>query len=291
MGGRRWAAILAIGMSLMAGAVLTQPATSADGWLKPHCQNGSAALGKRPGIVRFSVSCHRGKGLFFRFVISRGDRAGKHVTISAFSRRPQLSGPGAVASHGFCQRLRQELACRGRGRGKVRLQGWIKVPTIRQCRSRILLVQVVPSALQSESGTLQRCFEGGLTVQRHPARLLRSHPGRIAAAIRLPTPTPSSFQFDGDPLPEWHRQMPSDLAPSLGDPVGGSLVAGLHLDWLRKDPGAFAGADLASGDHLREVLRSRMVLALGSHRRSILARDACSQSDLRCRLRSRRAGG
>lgn len=37
----------------------------------------------------------------------------------------------------------------------------------------------------------------------------------------------------------------------------------------------------------RAVLRSRMVLALGSHGRCILARDAYSQGDLRCRLRFR----
>jgi len=146
MNGGPRAAILAVGLSLLVSATIAQPATSAEGWLKPHCQRGSAVLGKQPGLIRFSVACHRGKGLFFRFVISRGDRAGKHVTISAFSRRPRLGGTGAVASHGFCQRLRQELACRGRGRGKVRLQGWIEVPTVRQCRSRILLVQVVPSA-------------------------------------------------------------------------------------------------------------------------------------------------
>lgn len=143
--GRR-AAMLAIGLSVLASAFLAQPATSADEWLKPHCQSGSAALGNRPGVIRFSASCHRGKGLLFQFVISRGDRAGKHVTITSFSRHPRLSGRGAVASHGFCQRLRQELACRGRAKGKVRLQGWIEVPPIRRCWSRILLVQVVPSA-------------------------------------------------------------------------------------------------------------------------------------------------
>lgn len=146
MSGERRAAMMVIGLTFLASAIFAQPASSADEWLKPHCQSGSAALGNRPGVIRFSVSCRRGKGLSFRFAISRGDRAGKHVTISAFSPRPRLSGPGAVASHGFCQRLRQELACRGRGRGKVRLHGWIEVPPIRQCRSRILLVQVVPSA-------------------------------------------------------------------------------------------------------------------------------------------------
>jgi hypothetical protein len=142
----RGAAILAIGFSLLASAVLAQPATSAEGWLKPHCQSGSAALGNRPGLIGFSVSCHRGKGRFFRFVVARGDRLGNHVTISEFLIRPRLSGPGAAASHGFCQRLRQEIACRGRGEGKVQLQGWIEVPPVNQCKSNVYLVQVVPRA-------------------------------------------------------------------------------------------------------------------------------------------------
>lgn len=59
-------------------------------------------------MIGFSVSCHRGKGGFFRFVVARGDRFGKHVTI--------------------------------------RLQGWIEVPPVNQCKSNIYLVQVVPRA-------------------------------------------------------------------------------------------------------------------------------------------------
>ena len=142
----RRVAILAIGLSFLVSAAIAQPASSAEGWLKPHCQSGSAALGKRPGVIGFSVSCHRGKGRFFRFVVARGDRLGKHVTISAFSIRPRLSGEGAAASRGFCQRLRQEIACRGRGEGKVKLRGWIKVPPVNQCKSNVHLVQVVPNA-------------------------------------------------------------------------------------------------------------------------------------------------
>jgi hypothetical protein len=143
---RRRVAIGVTGLVLCAAMGLVQAATATEGWLKPHCQRGSAALGNRPGLIAFSVSCRRGKGRFFRFIATRADRLGKHVTISSFSSRPRLSGPGAVARNGFCQRLRQEIACRGRGRGKVRLRGWIRVPPIRQCRSQIRLVQVVPSA-------------------------------------------------------------------------------------------------------------------------------------------------
>jgi hypothetical protein len=121
------------------------PAVAAKRWLKPHCQSGSATLGKRAGIVKFKVSCRRGKGRFFRFVVARGDGRGRHVSISGFSVRPRMGGPGAVAAHGFCRRLRQEIACRGRGRGRVTLRGWIRVPPINLCRSQVRLVQVVPS--------------------------------------------------------------------------------------------------------------------------------------------------
>jgi hypothetical protein len=144
-------AILTIGVIVFFSAPLAQPAISAEGWLKPHCQTGSAALGKRPGVIGFSVSCHRGKGRLFRFVVARGDRLGKHVTISAFLIRPRLRGPGAAASHGICQRLRQEIACRGRGEGNVRLQGWIEVPPVNQCKSNIYLVQVVPRACDTNA--------------------------------------------------------------------------------------------------------------------------------------------
>lgn len=105
----RSVAILLVGLTFCGFVGLAGAGTASDGWPKPHCQNGSAALGKKPGLITFSVSCHRGKGRFFRFVVARGDRRGKHVTISSFSPRPRLSGPGAVARHGFCQRLRQEF--------------------------------------------------------------------------------------------------------------------------------------------------------------------------------------
>lgn len=61
-----------------------------------------------------------------------------------------MSGPGAAASRGFCQRLRQEIARRGRGEGKVRLTGWIEVPPVNQCGSNVYLVQVVPRACDTD---------------------------------------------------------------------------------------------------------------------------------------------
>lgn len=142
----RLAPIVALSIAVAACGSRHLTAQAADGGLKPHCDGGSAALGTGTGVITFRVDCRRGKGRFFRFVISRGDTEGRHVTISGFEVRPRIAGPGMVSRRGYCQRRRQSVACRGRANGRVTLRGSIRVPRVNLCRSRIRLTQVVPRA-------------------------------------------------------------------------------------------------------------------------------------------------
>lgn len=125
-----------------------------EGYFRPVCKTGTAELGERPGRIVFSVRCVRRHGHKFRFVVSRGDRRGEHVTISSFSAKPVTRGSGAVYKRGRCQRLRQAIACMGYGGGRVTLRGWLAVPVVRQCRSKITMTQGVQSHCNPNKGDI-----------------------------------------------------------------------------------------------------------------------------------------
>jgi hypothetical protein len=145
-----------VGLAALCGAVPT-PAGSAsppEGYFRPVCKTGTAKLGDRPGRILFAVRCVRRHGHKFRFVVSRGDRRGEHVTISSFSLEPATRGAGAVYRRGRCQRLRQEIACMGYGDGRVTLRGWLAVPPVHRCRSKITMTQGVQSRCNPNKGQI-----------------------------------------------------------------------------------------------------------------------------------------
>lgn len=145
-----------VGLVALSGAVATTSGSAAipEGYFRPVCKAGTAKLGERPGRILFAVRCVRRHGHKFGFVVSRGDRRGRHVTISSFSLKPSTSGSGAVYRRGRCQRLRQQISCMGYGDGRVTLRGWLTVPAVRQCRSKITMTQGVQSHCNPNKGDI-----------------------------------------------------------------------------------------------------------------------------------------
>lgn len=167
--GRRFVIACLLGLAPLVAVVATSSnlASAGEGYFRPPCRSGSANLGHRAGRILFTVRCVRRHGHKFGFVIGRGDRRGKHVTISAFSLKPSTRGPGAVYKRGRCQRLRQQMACDAYADGRVTLRGWFDVPIGRQCRSEISITQAVPSRCDPNKGEvcpavlrISRIFDG-----------------------------------------------------------------------------------------------------------------------------------
>ena len=155
-----WSRAFTIGgvAGLMAiSGVLATPRGSAslpEGYFRPVCKTGSAKLADRPGRIIFAAHCVRRHGHKFGFLVSRADRRGRHVTISTFSPAPATRGPGAVYRRGRCQRLRQGISCMGYGNGRVTLRGWLTVPVVSQCRSKITMTQGVQSHCNPNKGDI-----------------------------------------------------------------------------------------------------------------------------------------
>jgi hypothetical protein len=145
-----------VGFAALSGAGATPGGSASvpEGYFQPVCKTGMARLGERPGRILFSVDCVRRHGHKFRFVVSRGDRRGRHVTISSFSVKPATRGSGAIYGRGRCQRLRQQVACMGYGDGRVTLRGWLTVPVARQCQSKITMTQGVQSHCSPNRGEI-----------------------------------------------------------------------------------------------------------------------------------------
>ena len=154
----RWGKKQSVGCLAALVALVGVAATAAgsasvrDGYFRPPCRTGTVALGHSPSRILFTVHCVRRHGHRFGFTIGRGDRRGKHVTISSFSLKPSTRGPGAVYRRGRCQRGRQLVACDAYADGRVTLRGWLSVPRIWRCRSEITLVQAVPSRCNPNKG-------------------------------------------------------------------------------------------------------------------------------------------
>lgn len=156
--GRRRAIVFGAltGLVALFGTAATTSGSAAppDGYFRPVCKTGAAKLGERPGRILFAVRCLRRHGHKFGFVVSRGDRRGRHVTISSFSLEPATRGSGAVYRRGRCQRLRQQIACMGYGDGRVTMKGWLAVPPVNRCRSKITITQGVQSRCNPNKGDI-----------------------------------------------------------------------------------------------------------------------------------------
>lgn len=124
-----------------------------DGYFRPPCRSASVALGKQPGRILFTARCLRRHGHKFAFTINRGDRRGRHVTISSFSLKPSTRGRGAVYRRGRCQRVRQAIACDAYADGYLTMRGWLTVPIPGRCRSEITMTQGVPSRCSHRGDT------------------------------------------------------------------------------------------------------------------------------------------
>jgi hypothetical protein len=144
----RWGKRLYLGcltVLVLLSVALGGSALAREGYFRPACQAGSVTLGHRPGRILFKARCFKRHDNKFSFVLGRGDRRGKHVTISSFSLKPSTRGPGAAHRRGRCERLRQEVACDAYANGWITMKGWLTVPVTRECRSEITMTQVVPS--------------------------------------------------------------------------------------------------------------------------------------------------
>jgi len=154
----KWGRSLSLGC-LLALVVLVGTAAASDELTRPveghfhsPCRTGVVRLGHRPGHLVFVVHCVRHHGRKFSFALSRGGRRGESTTISSLTRKPSTRGPGAVYSHGRCQRRRAWVDCFGSADGRVTLRGWLAVPAEGQCGSELAIWQGVSSRCDSRKG-------------------------------------------------------------------------------------------------------------------------------------------
>ncbi len=135
--------------------------------LRAPCRSAVVGLGWRPGVLRLRARCLRRHAHFFRFIVNRASRSGGAAAIEGFSRRPLTRGPGTVSKHGSCEATRFGLVCEARARGRVTLQGTLRVAPGSQCATSFSITQVAPDSCQlkpnaacPESLEIEQLFRG-----------------------------------------------------------------------------------------------------------------------------------
>jgi hypothetical protein len=111
----------------------------------PTCTSAIVTLGSGNGAIDFAVRCfassHGGRvGFSLGRASLRGHRS--KPGIISIRRRPLVTGPGTVSSHGVCERAKEGIVCRAPARGRIVISGRIWVKARWRCAMGISVMEV-----------------------------------------------------------------------------------------------------------------------------------------------------